>query len=156
MVKAAFPQLTVQKPQPEQIVTKLLAQKPLTAHAKERHQNPRLKQLLGRNAGPAFSGIELVKQGRELLQDGVGAAFDSSQRMIGRDRRIEINHGQEVRLGLRFSAHADPIQSTGHSFKQQNVTILGSTLRAEGRSVPDRISEKNTESLGNSRSGTRK
>jgi hypothetical protein len=49
--------------------------------------------------------LELVEERRELLQDGIDMALDGPQGMIGGDNGIEVDHGQEVRLGLRDSTH---------------------------------------------------
>jgi hypothetical protein len=105
VIEAAFGKLAVQKPEPEQIVTKLFAEEPFAAHTVEGGEDTGLEQLLRRNAGAAFAGIECVEQRRELLQNRIDAAFDGAQRMVHRHTGVEINDGQKVRLGLRFSAH---------------------------------------------------
>src|ERR1700691_4757911 len=105
VVKAALGKLPVQKPEPEQIVGKLLAEQPLAAHGVERHEDAGLEQLLGRNAGPALLSIERVKQRRELLQDGIHVLLDGAQRMIDRHDGVEVDDGEEVRLSLCDSTH---------------------------------------------------
>src|SRR5262249_30268161 len=120
MIETTLAQFTVQEPQPEQIVAQLLAEQPFAADAKEGDQHARLEQLLRRNAGTPLLGIERVEQRRELLQDGVHTAFNSSQGMIGRYTGIKVHHGQKVGLSLRFSTHVDPIPSSHYAFKQSS------------------------------------
>ena len=109
VVKAAFAELTVQEPEPEQIVAKLLAEEAFAAHGVEGGEHAGLEQLLGRDAGPAQFLVELVEEGRELLEHEVHTALDAAQRMVGGHALVEVDDGQEVRLGLRFSAHASLI-----------------------------------------------
>jgi hypothetical protein len=106
MVEAAFAKLTVQKPQPQEIVAQLLAEQTLAPDTVERRQDPRLQQLLGRDAIPSTGGVQFIEQRRKLLQDQVNTLLDRAQRMIGRHTLVEVDHRQKVRLGLRFSAHA--------------------------------------------------
>lgn len=101
VVEAALGKLPVQKPKPEQIVGELLA-----AHRVKGDEHAGLEELFGRNAGASLPSIELVKQGRELLEHDVHAALDLAQRMVGRHALVEIDDGQKLRLGLRFSTHA--------------------------------------------------
>ena len=105
VVETAFAELAVEEPEVEQIVAELLAEEPFTAHGVERREQPGLEQLLGRNAGAAILGIEIVEEGREFLEHRVHAALDRPQRMVSGDRRVEVDHGEKVRLNLRFSAH---------------------------------------------------
>lgn len=79
VVEAAFGQLAVEKPQPEQIVADLLAQEALAAHGVKGGEPAGLEQLLGRDARPAQLGVELVKEGRELLEDVVQAGLERAQ-----------------------------------------------------------------------------
>jgi hypothetical protein len=85
----------------------LLAEEPLAAHRIERHQNPALEQLLRRDRGPAFVGIQLVEQGRKLGQHFVHPFLDAAQRMVGRHTLIEVDDRQKFRLSLRFATHGN-------------------------------------------------
>src|ERR1022692_1930644 len=125
VVEAALAELTVKEPKPEQIVGKLFAEKPLAAHTVEGGQDAGLEQLLGRNAVPTFFGVELIKQGRELLQHGIDAALDGPQRMVGGHEGVEINDGEEVRLGLRCSTH---VSQTPLSNKCSNILLFFNSL----------------------------
>ena len=118
VVEATLTELTVQEPEPEQIVAQLLAKEPFAAHTIEGSQDARLEQLLRWDAGTPLAGIEFVEQGRELLQNCIHAALDSSQGMVSWDTVTEVYHGQEVGLGLRFSAHAHQTQSSNILFKE--------------------------------------
>ena len=55
------------------------------------------------DAGATFLGVKFVEEPRELLQHGIPATLDGAQRMVGGHALVEVNAGQEVRLGLRFS-----------------------------------------------------
>src|ERR1043166_2871528 len=118
VVEAAFVELAVKKPQPEQNVAELFAEQSLTAHAVEGREHTGFEQLLGRDAGWAKFLVEIVEQRREPLQDSIHMTLDDAQRMIRGHTGVEIDDGQEVRLRLRGSTHAildiDPFQS----FKQ--------------------------------------
>src|SRR5271163_389300 len=105
VVEAALAELAVQKPEPEQIIAELFAEEPFAAHTIQGGEYPGLEQLLRRNAGTTFVGIELLEQRRELLQDRIHAALNNAQRMPGGHAGVEIDNSQKVRLGLRFSAH---------------------------------------------------
>src|SRR5208337_3921889 len=65
-VETPLVQFPVQKPKPQEIVGQLLTEQPLAAYRIERHQNPALEQLLRRDRRPSLTGIQLVKQRREL------------------------------------------------------------------------------------------
>ena len=112
VVKAAFAELPVQEPEPEQIVAELLAEEAFTADGVEGGEHAGLEQLLGRDAGPAQFLVELVEEGRELLKHEVHAALNGAQWMAAGHALVQVDDGQEVRLGLRFSAHASLIQIT--------------------------------------------
>ena len=109
MIKAPLTELPIQKPQPQQIVSQLLAEEPLASDAVECAQHPRFEQLLGRDTWPSGLGIELVEQGRELFQNSIHTLLNSPQWMLSRHTPVEVNYSQEVRLSLRFSAHVDLI-----------------------------------------------
>ena len=118
MIEAPFTELTIQEPQPEQIVAQLLTEQSLAAYAVESRQNPRFKQLLRRDARTSDLSIELVEKRREFLQYGVDPAFDGAQRMIGRHTSAKIDDGQKVGLSLKFSTHGDLIPCSHDSFKE--------------------------------------
>jgi hypothetical protein len=118
VVEAAFAELPVQEPKPQEIVAELFAEQAFAAHAVERRQHPRLEQLLRRNRGRTVPGIKLVKQRRKLLQHGIHAALDGTQRMLGGHALVEVDDRQKVRLGLRFSAHGF---QTNFNFAGSNV-----------------------------------
>ena len=99
MVKTTLAELAVQEPKPEQVVAQLLAEEPFAAHTVEGGQDAGLEELFGRDAGAAFPGIEIVEQGRELLQHRVDAAFNGPERMVGGHEGVEMDDGQKVRLG---------------------------------------------------------
>ena len=113
VVEATLGKLAVEKPQPEQVVAELLTEQPFAADGVESGQHAGLEQLLRRDAGPPQFLVQGVEQWREPLQDGIQAALDGTQRMIGGHAVIEVNDRQKVRLGLRFSTHPSltPIQS---------------------------------------------
>ncbi len=104
-VEAAFVELAVEEPEPEQIVAELFAEEALAADGVKCREHAGLEQLLGRNAGTPEFFIEVVKQGREFLQHDIQMALDRTQRMFGRHAGVEVDDRQKVRLGLRFSAH---------------------------------------------------
>lgn len=112
VVKAAFAELPVQKPEPEQIVAELFAEEAFAAHGVEGGEHAGLEELLGRDAGPAQFLVELVEEGRELLEHEVHAALDGAQRMVGGHALVEVDDAQKVRLDLRFSAHHSLLQIT--------------------------------------------
>ena len=104
-VEAALTEFAIQKSEPEQIVAELFAEEPFAADGIERGQHARLEQLFRRNAGASQRLVEFVQERRALLQDRVHPPLDAAQRMIRRHAGIEVDHGQEVGLGLRSSAH---------------------------------------------------
>jgi uncharacterized repeat protein (TIGR03803 family) len=126
-------QFPIQKPQPEKIVGQLCAEEPLAAHRVEGHQDAALEQLLGRNRRPALLGIQLVKQGREPGEDLVHPCFDGAQRMVRGHALVQIEGGQELRLGLGFSTHGRSdrarsafVQTFWALVFQQPAKVLGS------------------------------
>src|ERR1041385_864918 len=118
VIKAALAKVPIQKPQPKQIVGELFAEKPLAAHTIKGHQDAALEQLLRWNTWPSTLSVELVKQSREFLENGIDSLFDSPQRVVRRNPAAKINHGQKIRLSLRFSAHGDLIPSIKNLFKK--------------------------------------
>ena len=105
VVEAAFGKLTVQEPEPEQIVAELFAEQAFTADAVEGGEHSGLEQLLRRNAGTSQFLIEVIEQRREFFENRVHSALDGAQRMIRRHALVEVDHRQKVRLSLRFSTH---------------------------------------------------
>jgi hypothetical protein len=80
------------------------------------------------DAGATFLGVKFVEEPRELLQHGIPATLDGAQRMVGGHALVEVNDGQEVRLGLRFSTrvsltHRFHFCSNHERFFEQPVSI---------------------------------
>lgn len=67
VIEAAFVELPVEEPKPEQIVAELFAKEPLTADAVKGGQHAGFEPLFGRDAAPAFLGIEFIKQRGEFF-----------------------------------------------------------------------------------------
>ncbi len=105
VVEAALGKFAVQEPKPEQIVTPLFAKEPVGAHAVKGDQHAAFEQLFGRHAGATFLGVKFIEQRRELPQNRIHTPLDGAQGMIGGHALVEVDDGQEVRLGLRFSTH---------------------------------------------------
>ena len=108
VVPTALVQFPIQKPQPQEVVRQLLAEQSLRTHRVQRHQQPRLQQLLGRNRRPSVDRIEGIELRTESAQDLLGLTLDHAQRVIFGDSRFGIDQGAELRLLFRFSAH-EPI-----------------------------------------------
>jgi hypothetical protein len=121
VVKAAFAQLAVKKPEPEQIVAELLAKEPFAAHAIESGEYAGLEELFGRDTGTAVLLVEFVEEGREILEDRVHARLNRAQGMGGRHAAVEVDDGKEVGLSLRFSAHGYQTMSTNILFKPSAI-----------------------------------
>jgi hypothetical protein len=119
VIETALAQFAIPKPEPEQIVAKLLAEEPFAAHVVKGGGHTGLEQLLGRDAGPALLFIEFIEERRELSQHGVDAPFDVAQGMIRRHHGVEVDDRQELGLSFRFSTHADPIVFYLPAFKEK-------------------------------------
>ena len=121
VVETARGKLAVQKPAPEEIVTKLFAAEPLAADAVERGQHAGLEQWLRRDAGAAVGGLEFGKERREVFQDGIHLAFEGAQRMVGRHALVEVDHRQKIRLGLDGSTHGASDTTQREKFQRKIV-----------------------------------
>jgi len=65
MVEAQFVPFQVQEPAKKKVVVELFAERALTAHRAQRHQQRGFKQPLGRNRWAADRALHLVEHRRE-------------------------------------------------------------------------------------------
>ena len=105
VVKAAFAELAVEEPKPEEIVAELFAEAAFAADAVERGQHARLEELIGWDARAAGGGVEFGEERREFFQDGIHVRLDRAQRMVARHTLVQVDHRQKIRLGLNRSTH---------------------------------------------------
>src|SRR5262249_5805517 len=69
VVEATLAELTVQEPEPKQIVAQLLTEKPFATNTVEGDKHARLEQLLGWDTWSSLTSVQLVEQRRKFLQD---------------------------------------------------------------------------------------
>lgn len=105
VIEAAPAELAVQKPEPGQVIAHLLAEEPLAAHVVEGGHHMGLEPLFGREAGSAVFFVDVIEEGREFLEDGIGLAFAGAPRMVRWDGGIEVEDGEEIGLRLGIAAH---------------------------------------------------
>jgi len=106
VVETDVTELAVKKREPKEMVAELLTKASLAADAVERHPHAGLRPWLGRDAGTGKLVVETVKPGRAFPEHGVERAPDGPQGMIHRHDGVVVQHGREVRLGLRCITYA--------------------------------------------------
>ena len=118
MVETDVTELAVKKREPKEMVAELLTKASLAADAVERHPHAGLRPWLGRDAGTGKLVVELVKPRRAFPEHGVERAPDGPQAMIDRHDGVVVQHGREVRLGLRCTTYvlSEAAQLVGLNF----------------------------------------
>jgi hypothetical protein len=118
VVEAVRTEFAVQKTEPKQMVAELVTEESLAADALERYPHAGLRPWLGRDAGTGKLVVELVKPRRAFPEHGVERAPDGPQAMIDRHDGVVVQHGREVRLGLRCTTYvlSEAAQLVGLNF----------------------------------------
>jgi hypothetical protein len=79
VVPASLLHIPIQKPYPQKVPLQLVTEPPLAPHAVQRHQYPRLQELLGRNRGPAKIRIQLLKERTQAPKRLIAELLDHTQ-----------------------------------------------------------------------------
>jgi hypothetical protein len=96
----------IEEPLEQQVVVQALAEGPLAAHRVQRHQDRRLQQLFGRDAGPADPRVHRLKVAVEPDENLVDDLADPADRMILRDQILGAQRHEHRQLLLRLASHA--------------------------------------------------
>lgn len=115
VIPASLLHLPIQEPHPQNVPLQLIAEAPLAPHAVQRHQHPRLEQLLRRDRGASTFGGQFLKKRAQAFQRLIAELLDRSQRMRRRNPRLRVQGRQKLRLGNRSPSHAQHFSTTHKS-----------------------------------------